>query len=156
MQTNTSRSRVKTLEKTCSTYATEIGRLEFKVGTLQAEVNRLNSELARKRGVRHQAREFYRVVDDAVIARIDRLGKRRQRPAIRGRYVIAPDLLASTDKTALMKAAQAYDINAYFQYKPPKTGMKLQYRVLSKAYRMLRDTGLFVLKKGYRTVKRGA
>lgn len=149
-----SSSRIETLEKTCSTYATEISRLEFKVGELQAEVSRLHAELNRRRGTRQLAHDLYRAVDDGIIARIDRRGYARKLPEPKATYAIKPTLLASNNKAELMAAAQAYDIQTYFRLKPLKTGMKLHYRVVSKAYRTARNAGVYGLKQTYRVAKR--
>lgn len=146
--------RIESLEKTCGMYATEIGRLEFKIGTLQAEISRLNSELARQRGVKQQARDFYAAVDTAIIARIDARGRRKVKVSPE-HYIIDASKLQTTDKQDLIRTAQMYDAEAYFRLKSPVSGMRLQYRIISKAYRVFRDTGFYILKKTYRVAKKG-
>lgn len=147
-----SKNRSQELEAVCSALTAEIGKLEAKISELGSENTRLHEELRHKRGVRAAAHGFYRAMDDAIIAQIDRRGFARNAKK-RVHSAIAPDVLKSNDLQALTAAAKQYD-TGFFRYKASASGMKLQYRLLSKAYRIGRDTALFGLKKTYRVARK--
>jgi uncharacterized small protein (DUF1192 family) len=151
------KARIRELEATCNKYTSEIARLQFRAGELQAEVTRLKAELSQRRGVRRRASDLYHAVDDAIIHRIDSRGYQRKQRKLKGvSHAIKLSKLEGADKSVLMQAAREYDVHAYFRLRSPKIAMRLQYLLLSKGYRIVRDVSLFGLKKTYKAARRVA
>lgn len=146
------KSRIHELEAVTNTYAAEISKLEARIGELGSENSRLHAELRNRRGVRAAAHGFYRAVDDAIIARIDRRGFVRK-PKKRMQRQIPAEALQSTSMPVLMDAARQYDAG-FFRYRTSASGMRLHYRVLSKVYRIGRNITMFGLKKSFKAVRK--
>lgn len=146
------KTRLQELEAVTNTYAAEISNLEARLGELGSENARLHAELRNRRGVRAAAHGFYRAVDDAIIARIDRRGFVRK-PKKRTQRQIPAEALKSTKMQTLMDAARQYDAG-FFRNRASASGMRLHYRVLSKVYRIGRDATMFGLKKSFKAVRK--
>jgi uncharacterized small protein (DUF1192 family) len=155
MNTTDQQHRIRELEATCATCITEIARLEFKIGELNGEIAHLQTELRQRQGTRQKAHDLYRAVDDAIIHRIDKRGYNRAQPRYK-KIVIAtkPEDFGSLGQEDLMQLASDYDARTYFHLHSLKSDMRLQYRALSKAYRVVRDTAVFGAKKSYHVARR--
>lgn len=148
-----SKQRITELEEAYNKRLSEISRLEFTIGELRADIARLHLELQQQRGLKRRAHDFYRALDDAIIHQIDKRGF-NHKPAARHDASIDIKAINLDDKRALVAAAQIYDVQAYFRWHGAKHAMRLPYRIVSKSYRIARDTALFAAKGSYRVARK--
>ena len=134
-------------------YEQEIFRQQARIAELEAHMQHLHKELDRQQGAKQQLKNLYVNVDGWVIRRLDARGYARK---TRIKQVAFPRLdLRAASSDELLKIARTYDAKKYFQYHERREGMKLHYRLVSKAYRTTRNVSKGGLKKVYRLTRRG-
>ena len=144
---------VEELRAECQRYILEINQRDTEISRLHAHIEELRLLLDSRQGLGSLLRQLYNTVDNSIMTTINTRGtaqnvRRQPHPKL---------FISDTDTSAqLLEKISEYDVKNFFAYRPksPKNHLKLQYRIVAKAYRTSRDAVHGLASKGSRGLRR--